>query len=343
MKQRIVFLLIQFYTWLLRLYPASFRKEFQGEMMAVFSDSLVDVKMENWLDMMMALFARELRDLPGSLIHQYWLAIRKEKDPMTILRGSNGIQSEDRQPGTWGAAFLAGLPHLLMGLLIGIGKLFDQNIPVNQSVSIVLGVSLGVAVIASLVFAWRRGWPLWSASWYLYGTWITIVIIGLIIENLDLQESWRYTNAMLFGWLIFCIIGYFSLLFKTKLHALMAIAFLFPFIGLVLLEFIPNTIEGWLAIGLGLLAAATAGAVIRAGEFRIGLGLVLGLNLIAGLSIAYISEYKMLDLPPLAPAHVPQFNRFLMNLMLYSIFSLGVVAIPFFLRGLWNFGKRKFT
>jgi hypothetical protein len=51
----------------------------------------------------------------------------------------------------------------------------------------------------------------------------------------------------------------------------------------------------------------------------------------------------MLDLPPLAPPHVPQFEKFMTYLALYSIFGLGVVAFPFILRGLWNFGKRKFT
>ena len=253
------------------------------------------------------------------------------------------IQTEEPQPGTWGTAILAGLPHLLMGLLFGVGKLFDQTIHINQIISIVFGSSLGVVVIVILVFAWRRGWPLWSASWYLYGTWVIIAILGLSIENLNLEESWRYTNALFVGWILLCIIGYFAIITKSKLHGLLSIAFFFPLLGVMFLEFVPNPIEGWLAIELGLLTAATTGAVIRIGSFRIGLGLILWLNLIAGLSIAYISEYKMLDLPPLAPAHAPQFDRFLMNLMFYSIFGLGVVAIPFILRGLWNLGRRKLS
>jgi hypothetical protein len=42
----------------------------------------------------------------------------------TSLVESNDIQIEieERQPGTWGAAFQAGLPHLLMGLLVGLGR-----------------------------------------------------------------------------------------------------------------------------------------------------------------------------------------------------------------------------
>jgi hypothetical protein len=47
---------------------------------------------------------------------------------MTSLAESNDIQIEERRPGIWGAAFQVGLPHLLMGLLVGLGRLgiFDQ-------------------------------------------------------------------------------------------------------------------------------------------------------------------------------------------------------------------------
>lgn len=85
---------------------------------------------------------------------------------MTTISSSNDVQSQvtERQPGTWGAAILAGLPHLLMGLLIGVGKLLDQTIQINQNISNALGISLGLLVIAILIYAWRRGWPLWSAS-----------------------------------------------------------------------------------------------------------------------------------------------------------------------------------
>jgi hypothetical protein len=44
----------------------------------------------------------ELEDLPGSLLRQRWLTIRREQDPMTSLAESNDIQIEEHQPGTWG-------------------------------------------------------------------------------------------------------------------------------------------------------------------------------------------------------------------------------------------------
>jgi hypothetical protein len=263
---------------------------------------------------------------------------------MTAISSTNEIQADrrERQPGSWGATILAGLPHLLAGLLSGWSGLLTQLIDPDQKFATIFLIGLAIQVITLLIIAWRRGWPLWSASWYLYGTWIVLVFFGQVIEKLNLEESWRYSFAMLLGWLIFCVIGYFSLSFKSKLHALLAIAFLFPFIGLALLEFIPDNIEGWLGIALGLLAALVSGAIVRIGNFRSALGLVLGINLIAGLALAYISEY-MPVFPPEAPIHIPKFSNFLELLVLYSIFGLGVVALPFVLRSLWNFGKSKFA
>ena len=261
---------------------------------------------------------------------------------MATLTESNGIKIEERQPGTWGTAFMAGIPHLLMGLLIGAGKLGIFDIyQVSQTGNAIIGIGLALFVIGMLIYAWRHGWPLWSTSWYLYGTWVVLAILGLGIERLDLEDSWRYTNAMFLGWILLCIVGYFIILFKSRLHGLLSVAFLFPLLGVMFLEFIPNPIEGWLAIGLGLLTALTVASIVRIGKFQAGLWLILGVNVIAGLSLAYVGEYQMKDFPPGIPAHVPKFSNFLELLTLYSIFALGIIIAPFILRGLWNFGKRK--
>lgn len=297
----------------------------------------------------LSVFLREVKDLPGNLLRLYWSDVRRREIAMTTMTDSKKVRPSassvaERQPGSWGAAILAGLPHLLMGLLFAAGRfgIFDVY-EVSQAGNLIIGTGLALLVIGVLVVAWRRGWPLWSASWYLYGTWVTLAVVGLAIESLNLEDSWRYTNVMFIGWVLLCIIGYFAILTKSKLHGLLSVAFLFPMLSVMMMEFIPNPIEGWLVIGVGLLAALAAGAIVRVGEFRLALGLVLGINLIAGLAWAYISEYKMLDLPVGIPAHVPQFSRFLGLLGLYALFVLGVIAISFVLRGLWNFGKRRFA
>jgi len=239
-------------------------------------------------------------------------------------------------PGSWKAAFLAGLPHILMGLLIGIGKLLTTTTPrPSQTMSIIAGVSLMGLVVVVLLFAWRRGWPLWSASWYGYGTWTAMVLISFVISQLELDEDWRYSNALFLGWIGLCIIGYFYILSKDRLKALLAVAFLFPMLGIMFLEFVPDPIEGWLAIGLGLLTTLTAGAIVRLGHFPIGLRLALGVNLINGLSLAYVGEYQASDLPPGIP-HTPTFSNFAELLTLYLVPAFGLIGGPLLLRSLWK-------
>lgn len=263
---------------------------------------------------------------------------------MITISSINELQPQvsERRPGSWGAAFLAGLPHLIMGLLIGVGKLGGFDLfQVSETGNLIIGVSLAALVIGILIFAWRHGWPLWSASWYFYGTFVSFGVISLAIENANLDDAWRYTNALYLIWILFCIIGYFVILLKSKIYGLLSVACLFPMLSISMFEFIPNPIEGWFAMAVGLFSGLAAGMIVRARNFRPALVLVLGVNLTVGLAWAFISEYKMLDLPPGIPAHIPQFTNFLGFLAFYSIFGLGVVTIPFILRGLWNISRRK--
>jgi hypothetical protein len=238
---------------------------------------------------------------------------------------------------------MAGLPHLLMAALIGLGKLEIFDISETSQIISGIGIFLVILVAAILVLAWTRGWPLWTASWYLYGTYVILALVGFVIGKLNLEDSWRYTNALFLGWILLCVVGYGFILSKSRLHGLLSVAFLFPLLGVMYLEFIPNPIEGWLVIGLGALTALTVGAIVRRGDFRSGLWSVLAVNLIAGLSLAYVGEYQMVDLPPSIPAHTPKFDNFIELSILYSLFAFGTLSLPFILRGLWTFGKRKFS
>lgn len=335
------------YRFLLFFYPAAFRNEFGAEMQQVFSQA-IEERSRMGIVKTLVFCLRELKDFPGSLYHQHWVETQKEGSQMTAVPETNQIKqhvpaASEHLPGSWRAAILAGLPHLLMGLVIGAGRfltLSDTNQPL-QIVSTILGISLALLVAIILFYAWRRSWPLWSASWYGYGFLFLMGIVSLIIFELNIQESWRFTLAAFFIWLGIWGTAYLYLFFRDRLRALLTIFFIVPLIGVMTLEFVPNSIEGWLAICLGLLAALTAGTIVRFGSYRVTLALVIGVNLVTALILAFIDEYKILDLPSTFPPHSPKFSNFLQLLALYTIVTLILIGTPFLIQGLVNLGRRK--
>ena len=350
-------LAVRVYRLLLFLYPLAFRDEFGAEMQAVFSQA-IEERSGKGITEPIVFCLRELKDLPGSLYKQHWMEAQKEGSHMNAIPENNHNNQQastypEHLPGSWGAAVLAGLPHLLMGLLIAADKFltlsgnkqFLQNVFASFAqvhfVSNILGISLVLLVAIILFFAWRRSWPLWSASWYGYGFLFLMGIVSLIISELDIQESWLYTNAAILIWLVVWATAYLYLFFRDRLRALLTIFFLFPLLGVMLLEFISNPIEGWLAISLGLLTALTAGTIVRLGSYRVTLGLVIGVNLVAVLTLAYIRNYKMTDLPSSIPPHWPDISSFLELLAFYTIIALILIGTPFLIQGLVNFGRRK--
>lgn len=221
-------ILVWCYTQSLKLYPAVFRTTFGEEMRAVL---LQAVEERAGIGGILAIFLRELRDLPGNVLRLYGSSVKRRQ--IAVLDSEHvqpsASSAAERQPGSWGAAILAGLPHLLIGLLFAAGRFGTLDIyEVSQTGNLILGIGLALLVIGVLIVAWRCGWPLWSASWYLYGTWLTLAVVGLTIESPDLEDSWRYTNVLFIAWILLCICGYFVILTRSKLHGLLSVAFLFP-------------------------------------------------------------------------------------------------------------------
>jgi hypothetical protein len=337
---------VKIYRLLLSLYPAAFRNEFGGEMQTVFAQVIEDRSREG-VTKTLVFCLGEIKDLPRNLYSQHWVETRKEGSPMTVLSETNRIDQQtaptiDHNPGSWGAAILAGLPHLLI-VLIGVASFLHNGgfYQFSQNALAALGISLGLLVAIILLYAWRQKWPLWSASWYGYSQFILLAISTYVIVELDLNQSWRYTNALFLGWIAVWGIGYLYLFFRDRLRALLTIFFLIPFLGVMMLEFIPDPIEGWLFVSLALLNALTAATIVRLGSYRVSLGLVVGVNLVAALALAYIGEYMLLDLPTNAPPHNPQFLNFLALLALYTIVALILIGTPFLIQGVVNYGRRK--
>jgi hypothetical protein len=326
------------YRAMLSFYPAPFRDEFGDEMRAVFAARVDEVTREGLVRTWM-LFFREIRDWPIT-VWQAHRSERRDKRMTTLPVGQKEISTTcSERAGTWREVILGGLPHFLMGSLIAANKFLSvvESYPKSRDVSLVYGICLGMLVIAILFLAWRRDWPNWSASWYGYPTFIVMVLMFYGVIGFKLPESWHYTNTLFLGWLALWGIGYLYLFFKDRIKALLAIFFLLPLLGVEMLEFIPNPIEGWLALGIGLMDALVAGIIIRRGNYRLASRLVVGVNLVAALILAYTGEYLIADLPPNYIYQTPSFSNFLELLILYGIVALVLMGTPFILQGTVNF------
>lgn len=138
---------IQVYTALLRLYPTSFRMEFEEEMRAVFAEATAKAAKRGMRSLAAFLF-RETWDWPGSLLREFrfdWRCRTEMRMPST----------QHRSPGapTWTAIGLAILPGLLV---------FGSSWVVTTRESVPI---LGLALCAGLCLLGLKRThhlPLWS-------------------------------------------------------------------------------------------------------------------------------------------------------------------------------------
>ena len=108
-------LIIDLYRRLLALYPVAFRAEFGEEMQTTF----IQAVMERQAGRRLAAFClKELVDLPGALLQQYW------EHWFRLFQGGSMItQNEFTTPSSWREALLGALPFLAFGLISMLGKL----------------------------------------------------------------------------------------------------------------------------------------------------------------------------------------------------------------------------
>ena len=86
----IIWLAIQLHSWLIRLYPVSFREEYGTELRAVFAKAITEAGQANMRDPLIIIL-RELRDFPFSLLREHWYSLTQlESNLMAIIKKPEG-------------------------------------------------------------------------------------------------------------------------------------------------------------------------------------------------------------------------------------------------------------
>lgn len=307
------------YRWLLKLYPRAFRAEFADEMYAVFTEA-VHAAVSHGNAALARLCWREVSSLPPSIAAEYWQSVRRQGDkaPMsaTFPLPNSGLRPA---PGSWADAALAGLPHLLVVVLALLPLGTFKN---GSTVYPVWLFILPGFIVAALVLAWRRGWPRWAASWYVYAGTVVILLPQVALFAAPL---------IIVGWL-YWIAG------RDRIKGLLLATPLMLLFWSPVLEFVEPTIHNSIQLGMVLLAGAMAIAIVRLNNVRIGLWLALDASLLTGLLAAYARTYWH-NLPPeysSPPTLAALAERFAPQLLVGSTLVIG----PLLFWGLGEIGKR---
>ena len=332
-------LLRAWFSSLLRFYPPKFRTEYQNEMEEVFGSLITDESRKGIGSLMIA-WLRELAGLPISLLREF----RNEHRGREILMPADVLlPPRARRVVPWKVAILAGLPHLLFALVPG-RLLIMPNGKEDDFFEVVLGISLLLAFTAAAIHAWREGWPRWSASWFGYWIWAWFAVLANIAiwlnEKLALFVDWQFFLILLLSMLLLLVVGLYWLYRHDPIMSLLAALFLMP-VGLPnsFMEFVPDRIEAFLGLGCGLITALCAAKIVRRSDFRNGLLLALGGNLLMGIAYSYVQVFKLeMPFPNLRPIHPIEFFKYL---AIFILASGAVIAGPQIFWRLWDAANRR--
>jgi hypothetical protein len=298
--------LLRVYAGLLRLYPTEFRHAFGEEMRSVFAEAL-DASRARGPGARLRFLARELEYLPGNLLREWQ---DREADMQTSanepMRSGESTWSSGKRTSTpgWGRAFLGALPFVMILIVDGLPKLLvgagvsGPESAGTQVLNVVLAVLLGGTFVLALVLAWRRGWPLWSASWYLFFAVLPLGWLHWLLSTLLPGQ----VNSTLSGIEVYLVIplSIAGLLYwVTRLDRLRGSLAALPVLYLLWFpnleqspgHIIPPHVEILIkAVSLGLISL-TIMLLLRHGDWRTGLWAILATTLAVGLQFSYAGIY----------------------------------------------------
>jgi len=269
-------------------------------------------------------------------------------------------------PGTWLAACLAGLPHLLYALtkyvpsllvrapLNGFNALAEwlfqlmQRFPLTwwlltrlapaeywggSRVFVEVGnwvFALFVLILALL--AWRCSWPRWSATTLGY------VLIVLFETSLMI---WRDDRSTSFSAMV-VLIGYLLIIVwltrRDPLAGWLSLLPLYPmFVWLTAMDGVRGTYgEGFLYIFIGLVMTLVVGAAIRRSSLAFGLSALVIAILLLGLGVGYATVYHSnMPAPPLPTPWA------VLRSGLGGLIALAVIGLPVWLTLGWGWARRR--
>jgi len=291
--------IMKLYSLALKLYPQQFRFRFTSEMEEIFQAGLLQACEEGILA---GFILRELLQLPGSLVSVYmWSMSAGQGRQVAVSSMGGGGTSGVNPPGEgWGASFMAGLPHLLMGILILSFEIIYGIQVINQNVLYLLLICFSLSLIGVLIYSISRGWKSWSASWIIYMFIMAMLLLSQVANAIPhtiiRDNAWVYEVQVLLLPLILAYLLY-KIASRNRLRGLLAAVPPMALLWLYFLEFVPILQES-LAWGWMFLVAFTATVMmLRTKRFSVALGLAMAVPLLGGFPFVYLGVFMGGTLP----------------------------------------------
>ena len=344
----VIYLIIRVYGLLLRLAerPRGFRVAFEAEMHAVFAQALGEAA-KRGSGSVVVVCLRELRDWPRAVLREHWFGFRRGREARMnkvietngVLGSPSAILGSDNEPGSWKDALLAALPHLMVALM-SLSGLLGEALPKvwmpSGAYVFATDIVAAVLIFVTLILAWRQRWPRWSASLYGYG-FAVAVVIGLNVTQMLPGRLWAgafmyILSPLALAWLLYRTFQ------QDRLKGLLALLPVVMVLWYPALEFVQPAVRAFVSAGAWLLMALMAATIMRWGNARQSVWMMLATNMLIGVCITYARTY-LHDLPPEyaeAPTLERMVNRFSPPLLAVSAVVIGLWLVW----ALWQIGKR---
>jgi hypothetical protein len=193
-----------------------------------------------------------------------------------------------------------------------------------------LGVMVLIVTLGVMIYAWRAGWPRWTATWYLLFMILAfspLMLLSSYFEDSSLMADVfsELLAALILPLIIACVL--YLVVRHDPIKALLAVTPIVVLIWQPNMEFVPDQIEAPINITSLFLAGLTTVTLIRWVQWRPGLWLVVLLNAVVGMMFAYAGIYHGGTLPYVAPG--PSFMEVLKNFIPQFLAVSTIILGPF--------------
>jgi hypothetical protein len=277
-----------------------------------------------------------LRLYPGSLREEFVYqvgAMKQIVDAESMINQSSAEMNESRSLTPWWQAILGGLPHLLYALSIYIASLV--RVLYLDSLNLYwLNSVFWIAVTVTLLFAWQRRWPCWSASWVGYGL---VMVFNILIDIAQTYYGSLLENEVVVFWLVLTAVVFFWLARRDWLSGLLVVLPVVPmFLTYISLDGVKGTIpEALVFIAAGLLMMFVVVIIIRKNDIRLGVLLIVFALVTINLPVSYLTTYQS-NVPPefaVVPTISNMVKGFLLGNLIFVIFATPLWAIVLWTKG----------